>query len=118
MIYGIGLDIVELGRIKRAVEKNKRFVTRILTQNEVDIYESLSTDKRKLEFLAGRFAAKEALAKALGTGIGKLSFQHIDILRQKNGAPKVSVQGYEDLTFHVSITHTDMIAAAQAYAEK
>jgi|SRR5690625_653677 len=114
MIQGIGLDIVEINRIERAQSKNKRFVTRILTQNERDIYESLISAKRKTEFLAGRFAAKEAIAKATGTGIGKLSFQHIQIVRTENGAPRVFVEGYEAFTFFISITHTKGVAAAQA----
>lgn len=114
MIQGIGLDIVEIDRIERAQSKNKRFVTRILTQNERDIYESLTSIKRRTEFLAGRFAAKEAIAKATGKGIGKLSFQHIHIGREENGAPRVYVEGYESFAFFISITHTKGIAAAQA----
>lgn len=118
LIYGIGLDLIELKRIEKAILKNKRFITRILTQNEFDLYDSLPTIKRKIEFLAGRFAAKEALAKSVGTGIGQLSFQDIEILKQDNGAPYVQVKGYEHLSFHVSITHTKEYAAAQVVAEK
>lgn len=113
MIQGIGLDIVEIDRIERVLHRNKRFVTRILTQNERDIYESLPTGKRKVEFLSGRFAAKEAVAKAVGTGIGRLSFQHIDVLRTENGAPTARVAGYEGEQFFITITHTKGIAAAQ-----
>lgn len=114
MIQGIGLDIVEIERIQRAQKRNKRFATRILTQNERDIYESLATEKRRMEFLAGRFAAKEAVAKATGTGIGNLSFQHIYVGRQENGAPNVEVEGFENHIFLISITHTKGVAAAQA----
>lgn len=114
MIQGVGLDIVEIERIENALKRNKRFVTRILTQNERDIYESLTSDKRKLEFLSGRFAAKEAVAKAIGSGIGKLSFQHIEVGRADSGAPLVTVSGREGETFFLTITHTKGIAAAHA----
>ncbi|WP_449489008.1 holo-ACP synthase, partial [Streptomyces lavendulae] len=76
MIYGIGLDITELKRIaSMAGRHKKRFAERILTRGqEADQYYELS-EKRKIEFLAGRFAAKEAFSKAFGTGIGRqLSF--------------------------------------------
>src|SRR5690625_5305151 len=80
MIKGIGIDIIELNRIEESVHKNERFIKRILTDKELDVYNHLQRKRRKLEFLAGRFAAKEAFAKATGRGIGKLSFQHIEIL--------------------------------------
>lgn len=83
MIYGIGLDITELKRIAAMAARQKRFAERILTPGELDQYHELS-EKRKIEFLAGRFAAKEAFSKAFGTGIGKqLSFQDIEIKKIK-----------------------------------
>lgn len=79
MIFGIGIDIVELHRIENMLSRQTRFPQRILTEAEYARFTQLS-DKRKIEFLAGRFAAKEAFSKAYGTGIGKeLSFQDIEI---------------------------------------
>ena len=69
MIAGIGLDIVELERIAKLDAKSPKFRLRTLTEEELEIYESL-TGHRRIEFLAGRFAGKEAFAKAKGTGIG------------------------------------------------
>jgi len=113
MIKGIGLDIIEIQRIKKAIHKNDRFIDRILTINERNIYKRFSSENRKLEFLAGRFAAKEAFAKASQQGIGKLSFQHIEILSSDNGAPKMIVDGYEQEQIFLSITHSKQYAVAQ-----
>src|SRR5690625_1974828 len=113
MIQGIGLDIIEIHRIEQAVYKNERFVHRILTSIDRKIYIRLPSERRKLEFLAGRFAAKEAFAKVTEKGIGKLSFQHIEILSKDNGAPQIIVKGYEHCEIFLSITHSDQYAAAQ-----
>ncbi len=114
MIVGIGLDLIEIERIEHAVSNNERFVERILTPNERERYVQLST-KRKIEFLAGRFAAKEAYAKARGTGIGKLSWQHIEI-KSENGRP-VILSTNEHERVHVTITHTKQTVAAQVIIE-
>ncbi|HLS20538.1 MAG TPA: holo-ACP synthase [Bacillota bacterium] len=113
MIKGIGIDIIELTRIEKSIQKNKRIVKRVLTEGEQEVYETFTSDRRKIEFLAGRFAAKEAFAKANGTGIGELSFQHIEILADENGAPKLSVKGYDPTKLFISISHSDTFAIAQ-----
>lgn len=113
MIKGIGIDLIELNRIDKAIKKNGRFLNRILTVNETAKYESLHKYNRKLEYLAGRFAAKEAFAKATGKGIGKLSFQHIEVLSDENGAPKIHVPGYDANKVYISITHSKEYAVAQ-----
>ena len=69
MISGIGLDIVELDRIAKLEARSEKFASRILTHSETVIYRSLA-GHRRTEFLAGRFAGKEAFSKARGTGIG------------------------------------------------
>lgn len=117
MIKGIGIDLIELDRIKKSMESNIRFVNRILTQNEKEVFTNIQTDRRKTEFLAGRFAAKEAFAKAVGTGIGKLSFQHIEILADANGAPLLKAKGHQSDTIFVSITHSRDYAIAQVVIE-
>lgn len=111
MITGIGLDIVELGRIRRLDAKSAKFRERVLTGTELAEYEVLSAN-RKAEFLAGRFAAKEAFGKARGTGIGKMcAFHDIEVRKDLNGKPSVFFRGQEDGM--VSITHTKEYAAAQ-----
>jgi len=112
MINGIGLDIVELDRVARLDGKSARFRTRILSNQEMKIYDSLY-GHRSTEFLAGRFAGKEAFAKARGTGIGAMcNFTDIAILPDLNGKPVLyfkdsAVNGF------ISITHTKTVAAAQ-----
>lgn len=111
MITGIGLDIVELGRIRRLDGRSAKFRERLLTDRELAEYELLS-DSRKTEYLAGRFAAKEAFGKAKGTGIGKFcSFKDIEIRKDPSGKP--SVFFHEQPDGLVSITHTKEYAAAQ-----
>ncbi|WP_172370719.1 holo-ACP synthase [Sporosarcina jiandibaonis] len=116
MISGIGLDIVELDRIAKLEEKSDKFVARILTSSETDIYRSL-TGHRRTEFLAGRFAGKEAFAKARGTGIGEgCNFTDIEIIPESSGKPRLYFQGSLVSGF-ISITHTKNIAAAQVILE-
>ncbi len=112
MISGIGLDIVELDRIKSLDDKSSKFRNRILTTKEIMIYDSLN-GHRQIEFLAGRFAAKEAYSKANGTGIGAAcSFTDIAILPNSAGKPILYFKG-EEAKGLVSITHTKTVAAAQ-----
>ncbi len=72
---------------------------------ERDIYESLQTEKRKVEFLSGRFAAKEAFSKAKGTGIGEVDFLDFEVLKDELGKP-ISKEG------DVSISHDEDYAMA------
>ncbi|WP_027108931.1 holo-ACP synthase [Lacticigenium naphthae] len=116
MIIGIGLDLIEISRIKEAYENKKSFSERVLTAAEHALF-SRYPEKRKMEFLAGRFAAKEAYSKAMGTGIGKVGFQDIEILPDKDNKPTVTRSPFEGNSF-VSITHTDSVAAAQVILEK
>ncbi|QFG00511.1 holo-ACP synthase [Psychrobacillus glaciei] len=112
MITGIGLDITELNRIISIKTKTKKFEERILTMKEIEQMKELS-EYRQIEFLAGRFAAKEAFAKAKGTGIGReCSFQDIEIIRESSGKPSLYFKG-EQVNGFLSITHTKEYAAAQ-----
>ncbi|MGF7536061.1 holo-ACP synthase [Bacillus mexicanus] len=118
MIYGIGIDIIELNRVASMAGRQKRFAERVLMQSELDQYQGLS-ESRKIEFLAGRFAAKEAFSKAYGTGIGKrLSFQDIEIKKDPNGKPYITCAKLSQAAVHVSITHTKEYAAAQVVIER
>ncbi|WP_100012762.1 holo-ACP synthase [Lentibacillus sediminis] len=117
MIKGIGIDIVELHRIAHSLEKSERLADRVLTPKEKELFERMPTDQRRSEFLAGRFAAKEAFAKATGTGIGILSFQDIEVTTDKTGAPNIRANGYESLRPFLSITHSREYAVAQVVLE-
>ncbi|MFD1927707.1 holo-ACP synthase [Sporosarcina siberiensis] len=112
MITGIGLDIVELDRISKIDAESMKFRGRILTIEETRIYDSLK-GHRRIEFLAGRFAGKEAFAKAKGTGIGAAcNFADINILPDTNGKPELYFKG-NSVSGFISITHTKNVAAAQ-----
>lgn len=114
MIKGVGIDIVELERIERLVEKPS-FIARILSDSEKERFRQLS-GKRQVEFLAGRFAAKEAYAKARGTGIGRdLSFKDIEVLSNEKGKPFIEEKDGE--TIHISISHSRDYAVAQVIIE-
>lgn len=92
MIIAIGTDIVEIARIRQVLDRQgQRFVERILSPSELVQYQSKS---QAAAFFAKRFAAKEAVAKALGTGIGHgVSFQDMVISNDEKGAPCVDLFG-------------------------
>jgi holo-[acyl-carrier protein] synthase len=115
MIVGIGLDIVEIQRIQSIVTRQPKFVGRILTDLEKQKFDSLA-GHRQIEFLAGRYAAKEAFSKARGTGIGKtLSFRDIEIENDENGKPIIRKPVMKGV--HLSITHSAQYAVAQVIIE-
>lgn len=119
MIKGIGIDIIELERIKHMIQQQPRFIQRILTQGEQEKWHSLN-NKRQLEYMAGRFAAKEALAKALGTGVGAdFGWQDVSILSDSQGAPQINWHN-RNPTFkaYLTISHSDNYAVAQVILEE
>jgi holo-[acyl-carrier protein] synthase len=91
MTIAIGTDIVEIQRIASALQRQgDKFVQRILTKSEIVEYQARGNS---VAFLAKRFAAKEAIAKALGTGIGRgISFQQLIVSNNSDGAPQVELQ--------------------------
>lgn len=118
MIIGTGIDLIELARIQPLTD-NRRFIERVLTPDERDIFDHLTSAKRKREYLAGRFSAKEAYAKAKGTGIGPhLSWQDIKILSDDLGRPSIIGHKIENEKVHVSITHSKDYAAATVTIER
>ncbi|MCH5463082.1 holo-ACP synthase [Lactobacillus sp. LC28-10] len=115
MIYGIGVDIEEISRICE-VSDQERFVKKVLTPKETAVYQTLS-GKHAAEFLAGRWSAKEAYSKALGTGIGvAVSFQDVEILDDATGKPELVKHPFNGHGF-VSISHTRELVMAQVLLE-
>ncbi|MDF2947917.1 MAG: acpS [Bacillales bacterium] len=120
MIIGTGIDIIEIERLFPHVNEDK-FLNRILTSGELINYGNLSA-KRKLEYLAGRFAAKEAFSKALGTGIGsQFSFMDIQVLNEENGKPFIEVLNKkildDSVKIHISISHCNKFVVGQVILE-
>ena len=122
MIIGIGTDIVELARLKAAITRNgEAFLQRVYTAAE------LAEAKGRLEYLGGRWAAKEAAAKALGCGIGGgCSFTDIEVTGDPAGAPTIVCKAPAaarlaercgSLRWHVSISHERAYAVATVIIE-
>src|SRR3989338_284583 len=115
----IGTDIVEINRVQSAYKRfGKRFLKRVLTEREIKYVTSNS--KSLIQRLAGRFAAKEATSKVLGTGLRGVYFKEIEIIREPSGAPKIVLHKRalkkakeKRLTnFEVSISHERDFAVA------
>jgi len=109
MKKGIGIDLVEIKRLKSAIDKwGDDFLNRVFTKHEIEY----SMDKRfPYQHLAARFAAKEAIMKAFGTG--QVSFKDIEIINDKFGKPSCKIHNKKNKVY-LSITHTDKYAVASA----
>lgn len=118
----LGTDIIEVDRIKRAIENGgRKFSEKVFTLNEIKYCESRKAGK--YQSYAARFAAKEAVSKAFGTGIGKnAAFSEIEILKDSLGKPYVRLSGkakefYDSLgTAGISVSLSHCRAYAVAYA--
>jgi phosphopantethiene--protein transferase domain len=122
-IQGLGTDIIEIDRVRKSIERHgMHFLNRLFTQREQDYCYKF---KDPVPHFAGRFAAKEAIVKALGTGFGShVSWHDIEVLNDERGKPiaKVSSQVFEDLgkseeergEVLVSISHCEAYATATA----
>ncbi|MBP7190357.1 MAG: holo-ACP synthase [Rickettsiaceae bacterium] len=95
MIIGIGTDVLNVERIQKMIDKyGDKFVSRILSDSEIEIFQKNSN---KICYLARRFAGKEAIFKALGTGIGKpFRFSDISIMNDEYGKPEVKITNRQD----------------------
>jgi len=122
MIFGIGTDIIEIKRVKKAISRSPRFIERLFTEQEMEYYKKKDM---KAQHIAGGFSAKEAVLKALGTGLRGFKWKDIEILRGSVGKPIVRFGGnvkqfIEDNgigVIHVTISHSRDFATATAVAE-
>ena len=118
MILGIGTDIIEIDRIRQAYLRfEDAFLNKILSESEITY--CLSKDD-PVPSLAARFCGKEAVAKALGTGIGEnIRFSQIEILPDANGKPIVTIldcllESLQNTQFLISLSHSKTVAMATA----
>ena len=123
-IIGIGTDIIECLRIAQMIERHgELFINRVYTDLEI---EYCAARKAATQHFAGRWAAKEAILKALGTGWSRgISWRDIEVLNDKHGAPQVTLRaGAREISeqlgirkMHVTISHCRCHAVAYAVAE-
>jgi holo-[acyl-carrier protein] synthase len=130
LIYGIGHDVLEIERVAAILERphGERFMARVLTAAELEV--AHARGPRQSEFVSGRFAAKEAITKAFGCGIGKvIGFEDIEILPDRLGKPDVMLSqaawqrlgledGHSSYRIHLSISHQPHMASAFAIVER
>lgn len=122
MILGIGTDIIEIDRVEVAVKRNPNFLKKMFTEREIIFFEER---KFKSETLAGSFSVKEAVSKALGTGIRGFAFKDIEVLRDSLGKPKVILSNHimdtfnlKNINIHASISHNNNTAVAFVVIEE
>ena len=116
MILGVGTDIIEIDRIDRAINNTPMFLEKIFTKRELD---ELNKSTLRVESVAGNFAVKEAVSKAVGTGMRGFTFNDIEVFRDEIGKPIVQVSDkvkdlikVDNYTFNVSISHNRTCAIA------
>ncbi|OQY07356.1 MAG: holo-[acyl-carrier-protein] synthase [Fusobacteriia bacterium 4572_132] len=119
-VVGIGNDIIEIDRIKKAIERNKNFKYKVYTDKEIKYAEK---SKFPYNIYAGRFAAKEAISKAFGTGVRGFLLTDIEILNNELGKPDVILKNeikkkYEETEIMVTISHSKENAIAMALIQK
>ena len=117
-MYATGIDLVEVGRIKKIYERyGERFLHKVFTEREINYAFS---GREPFGRLAARFAAKEAVAKALGCGLGKVSFKDIEVLSRQGTSPEVVLHGHAAKIFRekgftgksLSLSHEKKVAVA------
>lgn len=123
-IIGIGVDLVDCNRIQNSIDRfGERFLKRVFTEGEIAYSNSMKFPARHL---AARFAAKEALSKAFGTGIGKaMGWRDLDVRKKESGEPYVVLSGGAERMANerevgrvwVSLSHTDESAMATIVLE-
>jgi holo-[acyl-carrier protein] synthase len=118
MILGIGTDIIEIERIEHAIQQHDmRFLNKVFTKKEQEYAER---HKERAAVYAGRFACKEAIVKAFGTGFGDtIGFLDIEIINNKDGKPIVQFSDKVQVSFSrpnilISISHCKQYATAFA----
>ena len=124
MIYGIGIDLIEIERIKQAIERNgQRFIDRVYTETE----QAYCSGRPSFACYAARFTAKEAFLKALGTGLRKgMKWRDIEVETDELGKPYLRLYGYLQerchaegfAHLHLTLSHSSAYAVAQVVIER
>lgn len=122
MIIGIGTDIVEISRIETIMKRTSSFIEKSFTHDEIEYFKSKGL---KGNIVAGNFAAKEAISKAIGTGFRGFGLKDIEVLRDELGKPIVNLSekvhklvNIKEFNMHISISHSKENAIAYAVMEE
>ncbi len=131
MILGIGIDLVEIERVKKLInEFGDKFYKRIFTDFEVNEAEKISNEEKRFAFFAKRFAAKEAFAKACGLGLGRgIDFIDIEVANDELGKPYIKILNEKiefllkhfaakEIAIHLSLSDETKMAKATVLLEK
>jgi holo-[acyl-carrier protein] synthase len=121
VIRGIGVDAVDIERFRRSLERTPSMHQRLFTEQEL-AYVAPKADP--VPSLAARFASREAVMKAMGLGLGAFGFHEVWVDRRESGEPHLNITGRAAqlasergiATWHLSITHTDLVAIAYVVA--
>ena len=121
-MIGIGIDLVDVQRFRTILQRREKISERLFTEDELSYCNSVADPTERL---AARFAAKEAVMKALGVGLGSVRFQEIEVTKDLSGQPDLKLHGAAAQLaqssgvreWHVSLSHTSSIAEAFVIAE-
>ena len=120
-VRGIGVDAVDIERFRRSLERTPTMRQRLFVQEELDLVEPKADP---VPSLAARFAAREAVMKAMGVGLGAFGFHDVWVRRAESGEPHLCITGPAAAlaadrgitTWHLSLTHSDLVAIAYVVA--
>ena len=123
MVVGVGIDAVDIDRFRVSLERTPTMRGRVFTARELD---DVSSQADQAPSLAARFAAREAVMKAMGLGLGAFEFHDVWVEREESGRPVLRVSGrareHADRlgvgAWHLSLTHTDHVAIAYVVADR
>jgi holo-[acyl-carrier protein] synthase len=124
-VIGLGVDVVDLDRFASVLERRPHFIQRVFTDEEREYCDRAKASTKRVERYAVRYAAKEAVMKVLGVGLGSFRFHDVEIERAESGDPTIALHGKAAAiaaergaaVWHVSMTHSDTVAVAVAAAE-
>lgn len=120
-VVGIGVDAVDIDRFRMVLARSPSLVARLFTDGERDHAAAAGDPSARL---AARFAAKEAVMKVLGVGLGAFAFRDVEVLRAGSGSPSLALggraatlaDGHGAAVWHLSLTHTERTAVAVVLA--
>lgn len=125
MTIAVGVDVVDLDRFESVISRQTSFLDRVFTPGERDYCDKSTAPSVRCQRYAARFAAKEAVMKALGCGLGSFGFHDVAVARDESGEPLLVVQGKAAVLadergitrWMISLTHSDLVAVALVVAD-